>query len=190
MEYLTIILIALALAVDASVVSFCDYLAMDLTKPIRQVAIPLVFGIMQGVMPVVGFYLGSTFLKYISPFDSWLSFGILAVIGVNMFIEGLKEKQTAVIEPQKFAVGTIALQGIATSIDAFATGIVLATMTLPIWLDAIIIGAVTFAMCFLAIVFARIFSKVFANKTSIAKIFAGVVLFLIGLKILIEALVK
>lgn len=174
---------------DAFAVSICDGLTMPNIKTKHKLFISGVFGVFQAVMPLIGYFLGSLFLTYIESFDHWLAFGLLALIGGKMIIDGiiaLKKKNE--ITPRNFSVGTVLLQGVATSIDALAVGISLLALSTSVYWAVLIIGVLTFAISFLGFLLGGALDKLLKGKTEISNIVGGVVLIGIGVKILLEHL--
>lgn len=184
MDYLIVIIIALSLSLDAVAVTVCDGLSMELNTK-RKFFIAATFAVMQGVMPLIGYFIGEAFLKYIHPYDVWLSFAILLIVGGQMVVEGARSLKNGTNEMKKFSVKTVLLQGVATSIDALAVGITLSTLAVPVWLDAILICAVTFGLCIGAVYLSQKIATL-SKKTGVAVIIGGVVLIAIALKIVLE----
>lgn len=185
MDYLFLLLIAVSLSLDAFSVSICDGMIMELNGK-RKAFIAGTFGLMQGVMPIIGYFLGSLFVDYLSPYDGILSFALLLIIGLKMIIDACKNNKCATV---KFSVPTVLVQGIATSIDALAIGVSLLTMNVVIWFGALIIAAITFILSLLALIFGQKLLGLFKGRTYIAEIIGGAVLILIGIKILIESFI-
>lgn len=185
MDYVYLLLIAVSLSVDAFTVSVCNGMSMEMNGK-RRVFIAAVFGIMQGIMPIIGFFLGTLILKYLHPYDGILSFVLLLAIGLKMIIDACKGDKCANI---KFSVPAVLIQGIATSIDALAVGVTLTTLSISIWLSAGAIALTTFTLCILALIFGERIIRLFKGKTHVTQIIGGAVLIVIGLKILIETFV-
>ena len=150
------------------------------------------FGGFQALMPLIGFFLGSFFAKYIEAIDHWVAFTLLAVIGVNMlrdaFSSGCAECEN---HNDDLSCKTMLVMAIATSIDAMAVGISLAMAGLPIWgIDGIfaaviLIGLCTCACCTAGVKIGNIFGSRFEKKAQMA---GGAILILLGLRILLEHL--
>lgn len=188
-SYLSLIFTSFSLGTDAFCVSIADGLSFkDISKK-KLIFIPLCFALMQGIMPIIGYYLGLSFYNLIKEFDHWIAFGLLLFIGGKMIVDGIidihrKEKE----EMSNFSYGKILIQGIATSIDALAVGIVLIASEIHILIDALFIGVITFIMCVGGLFLGKQIVKLFKGKIQIATIIGGVVLLLIGVKILLEHL--
>ena len=187
--YIELILTSLSLGTDAFCVSVADGLAYkDITKK-KLLIIPIVFALLQGLMPVIGYFLGLSFYDIIKNFDHWIAFGLLLFIGGKMLIEGIialiKKEQS---EEKKFSFKQVIVQGIATSIDALAVGVALLTSQIFIAINALFICVITFIMCLGGILLGKQIIKLFKGKIEIATIIGGIVLILIGVKIILEHL--
>lgn len=188
-EIITVIILSVGLAMDAFAVSVCNGLTIPDLKAGHKIFIASVFGVFQGVMPLIGYLLGSLFLVYIESFDHWIAFGLLAVIGLKMLIDGIRElrsKEEAC--PKTFSVGMVLIQGIATSIDALAVGISLLALSTSIYICASIIAVITFAISLVGVFLGTFIDKLLKGNTQIADIIGGIVLIGIGIKILLEHL--
>ena len=142
------------------------------------------FGGFQGLMPVIGFFLGTLFAKQIEAFDHWVAFVLLALIGANMLKEAFSKDDEDADDDLSFK--TMLLLAIATSIDAMAVGISLAMAgNVNIWLSVLLIGLTTFAFSGLGVKIGNVFGSRFEKKAQIA---GGCILILLGLKILLEHL--
>ncbi|MFA7685336.1 MAG: manganese efflux pump MntP family protein [Candidatus Gracilibacteria bacterium] len=183
MDLFTNFIIALALSIDA--VSVATVIGSTCKKlSLKKVLVPsLLFGAFQGIMPVIGWFLGNFLNKFIQQIDHWIAFGLLFIIGTKMIIEDFKKKcDTA---PKEFSNLTLFILAIATSIDALAIGLTFAFLKDGITIPAIIIALTTFITSLLAIIFGHKIKSL--CKTKISTI-GGLVLIIIGTKILIEHL--
>ncbi len=180
---LQILLIALSLAMDAFAVSVSTGIAVP-GFGLRQAArIGLWCGAFQFLMPLAGWFLGSSVRVYIAAVDHWIAFGLLALIGGNMVREGLSgEDETAVSD---LSVRRLFLLALATSIDALAVGVSLAFVAVDIVLAAAVIGVVAFVLALAGGLLGRRLGTLFQRR---ATVLGGVVLITIGLKILLEHL--
>lgn len=168
---------------DAFAVSICKGLAMK-RPPLRAVLIiGLWFGFFQAAMPVAGYYLGSAFYDLISEYDHWIAFGLLAVIGANMIREALSKEEEELDADIGFK--TMLILAIATSIDALAVGISLAMEGANIFYSGLVIGIITMAISMVGV---SIGSKVGSRYGNRAEFVGGVILILIGVKIVAEHL--
>lgn len=181
MDFLSLVLIAVGLAMDAFAVSICKGLAMKRPGPKAIIVVGLWFGFFQALMPLIGYYLGSSFYDYISDYDHWIAFILLAIIGLNMVREGLSGEEESI--DADVGVRAMLPLAIATSIDALAVGITFAMTEGSIAVPALIIGVVTFAISAVGV---KAGSYVGQRFGSIAEVFGGIILVLIGLKILLE----
>jgi len=142
------------------------------------------FGGFQALMPTLGYLLGSTFEKYITNYDHWVAFVLLSFIGGNMLREGFS-KETEETN-SSFSAGTMALLAVATSIDALAVGITFALLPdVNIIAAVLFIGTITFVISGIGLKVGNVFGLKYKNKAEIA---GGIILILIGVKILLEHL--
>lgn len=185
MGFLAILLSAVALAMDAFAVSVCKGLSTLRLKKRHYLCVGLWFGGFQALMPTIGYFLVAAFEKYISAVDHWIAFALLLLIGANMIREALSKEEEKV--DASFGVKTMLLLAVATSIDALAVGIsfALTEMKIHIALAALIIGVVTFLLSALGLKIGNVFGSRFKNKAEFA---GGVILILLGVKILLEGL--
>jgi len=186
MDYRALLLLAFSLSMDAFAVSICNGLAITHVKVRHAVAFGLVFGGMQAVMPVLGYFLGATFSGYVQGIGSWIAFALLAFIGGKMIFETLRpEKDETVSKGDAISIGRLLLLGVATSIDALAAGVSIALTGGDIWVSAWIIGVVTFVMSFIGVLAGK---RIGARFEKYAGRVGGVVLIGIGVKILLQHL--
>lgn len=150
------------------------------------------FGLAQAIMPLLGWLLGSTFAEAIAPFDHWISFGLLTLVGGKMLWEALTpgppedaEHPEHVHDTEAFSAREVALLTVATSIDALAVGVSFAFLDVNVWVAVTTIGLVTFALSFVAVFVGYRLGTRFRRP---AEILGGVVLIGIGVQILIEHL--
>lgn len=182
MDILSLVLIAVGLAMDAFAVAICKGLAMK--KPgVRSILIiGLWFGLFQALMPVIGYYLGSAFYDYIADFDHWIAFILLALIGANMIREALSGDEDV---DDDIGVRTMLILAVATSIDALAVGISLAMTGDDILTSAVLIGVITLLISAAGVKIGSLFGDRFGKKAELA---GGIILIVIGLRILLEHL--
>lgn len=182
-------LLAVGLSMDAFAVSVCKGLAMKRATLKAEATCGLWFGGFQALMPTVGFFLGALFADAIEAFDHWVAFALLAIIGINMLKEALEKKDEPGDNPEKDAdlsVKTMFLMAVATSIDALAVGISLAMVgSVNIWLAAAFIGICTCLLSALGVKIGNVFGSRYEKKAELA---GGVILILLGVKILLEHL--
>ena len=178
--------IALGLSMDAFAVSICKGLSVK-KAGLKQGAIcGAWFGGFQAMMPIIGFFLGRLFAGAIEAFDHWVAFGLLAVIGINMLKEAFAKECDCEGNNADFSFKTMLLMAVATSIDAMAVGISLAMAgDVNIWLAVALIGTVTFILSAVGVKVGNVFGSRFEKKAQAA---GGIILILLGLKILLEHL--
>ena len=187
MGYLEILFTGVALAMDAFAVSICKGIKMKKLKLSHLALIAVFFGGFQMLMPLIGWLLGSQFVQYIEQFDHWIAFALLAFIGVKMSIESFKKDEDECgCCNEKLDIKELFVLAIATSIDALAVGITFAMYPNVNILSSIsIIGIVTLIICAGGVLIGHKFGSKFKSK---AEFLGGVVLVIIGLKLLIEGL--
>ena len=182
-----LVLIAVGLSMDAFAVSLCKGLGMRRINYAHALSIALAFGVFQGVMPLIGWLLGTQFEAYITPVDHWVAFALLGYIGGKMLWDALREPAHAQACPadSRLDVRELLVLALATSIDALAVGITFAFLGVDIVSSALLIACITFSLSFAGVVVGNRFGNRFERKAQVA---GGVVLILIGLKILLEHL--
>ena len=187
MNLVEIVLLAVSLSMDAFAVALCKGLALKKNKIKSCVIVGLWFGAFQALMPMIGYFLGSTFADKITSIDHWIAFILLALIGGNMIKESLEKDEEKVNDSLGFK--TMLVMAIATSIDALAVGVSFAfTDFEPDWYVYIafaLIGIITFTLSAIGVKIGNIFGTKFKSKAEFA---GGLVLILLGLKILLEGL--
>jgi len=190
MSFFTIFLIALGLSMDAFAVSVSNGIAAyNFTKK-HAFKIGFYFGLFQFMMPILGWFLGISVKGYVEIFDHWIAFGLLLIIGSNMIIESIKGDSKDCNVCRKSAdeflsVKCLVFQAIATSIDALAIGISFAILNINIIYASAIIGLVAFFISFGGGILGKKLGAILKQK---AEIFGGIILIIIGLKILYEHL--
>ena len=183
MGAIEILLISIGLAMDAFAVSVCKGLAMKKMSWKKAIIIGLYFGIFQAVMPVIGYFLGTTFERFITYVDHWVAFILLVGIGINMVKEAFdKESEN---RNDNVDMKTMLVLSIATSIDALAIGITFACLKIHIVMPVITIGLITFIISVIGVKIGNRFGNKYEKK---AEIMGGVILILLGIKILLEHL--
>ena len=182
-------LLAVGLSMDAFAVSICKGLCMKKATLKAQAVCGAWFGGFQGLMPLVGFFLGTLFADAIKAFDHWVAFVLLAIIGVNMIKEafcGESEDSCDISGEADLSFKTMFVMAVATSIDALAVGISLAMAgDVNILLAVALIGATTFVLSAIGVKVGNVFGSRYEKK---AQFCGGVILILLGLKILLEHL--
>ncbi len=174
--------IAVALSMDAFAVSICKGLSVEKLRLKHAAVSGLYFGGFQALMPLIGFFLGKQFAHLITSVDHWIAFILLALIGINMIKESRSDAEEL---DSSFSFKTMFPLAIATSIDALAVGVTFAFLNVNIWFAVGFIGVITFAFSAAGVKIGQLFGARFKSK---AELFGGIVLILIGIKILLEHL--
>jgi len=183
MHILEALLLAVGLSMDAFAVSVCKGLSMKRADLKSSAVCGIWFGGFQALMPALGYFLGMLFASYIEAFDHWIAFGLLALIGGNMLKEAFEKECDCCNTSADLSFKTMFIMAVATSIDAMAAGISLAMDGADIWLNVALIGAVTFVMSAIGVKVGSVFGSRFEKKAQFA---GGVILILLGVKILLE----
>ena len=181
-------LTGVGLSMDAFAVAICKGLGMRKVNYKQMLLIALFFGGFQALMPLLGWLLGRQFEQYITSIDHWIAFALLVLIGANMLREARKEDDTADTETVYDAplpLGQLLLMAIATSIDALAVGISFAFLGVNIWLAIAVIGTTTFLISAAGVFIGNRFGNRYEKRATIA---GGIILILLGIKILLEHL--
>lgn len=181
MTILEIILIAIGVSMDAFAVSICKGLSVRKIEYRYILNVGLWFGGFQCLMPIIGYYLGSTFSEYVTDIDHWIAFILLSIIGFNMIRESLSKDDNEHLPD--FSVKNMSMMAVATSIDALAIGITFSFLNVEIISSSILIGVTTFIFSGIGFIFGIFFGNKFKSK---AEFTGGCILFLIGVNILIE----
>ncbi len=180
-----LMLLAVGLSMDAFAVSICKGLATRKAGLRQMATCGIWFGGFQALMPLLGFFLGTLFAAAIEAFDHWIAFGLLVLIGANMLREAFS-KEEAESGSGDYGFKTMLVMAIATSIDALAIGVSMAlTGNVNIWLAIVLIGVTTCLTSALGVKLGNVFGNRFEKKAQIA---GGVILILLGVKILLEHL--
>ena len=209
MDLISLITISIALSMDAFSVSICQGLSTKRFSLKMALSCGLWFGFFQALMPLIGYFLGAQFEHFITHIDHWIAFGLLSVIGVNMIREAAGESTsqrdnettsrdvTHYTDENKHDVigasehdtesksASMLILAIATSIDALAVGVTFAFLKVNIWKSIIIIGITTFIFSFVGVKIGNVFGSRYSKA---AEIVGGVILIVLGIKILIEHL--
>lgn len=184
MSIYELLLIAVGLSMDAFAISICKGLTMNIMYWNRALLCGAWFGVFQALMPIIGFFAGKHFADAVASFDHWIVFLLLGLIGSNMIREAKNPEED--VDPS-FGVLTMFLLAVATSIDALAVGVSFAFLKMNIWTNALIIGCTTFIISIAGVKIGNVFGLKYKSKSEMA---GGIILILIGLKILIEHLIS
>lgn len=185
MSIIELFLIAVGLSMDAFAVSICKGLATKKVSIKQMATAGIWFGGFQALMPLIGYLLGSAFSNAINAYDHWIAFILLAIIGGNMIKEALDSEEESDDADDSFAVKTMFIMAIATSIDALAVGVTFAFLKVNIIAAISFIGVITFLFSFGGVKVGNFFGHKYEKK---AEFLGGLILILIGLKILLEHL--
>ena len=185
MNFLHILLIAVGLAMDALAVSIAEGIALRKVTGTHTLRVSLHFGAFQGAMPIVGWLAGTSLRSFIGAFDHWVAFILLSFIGGKMIVESFSIED---IRPLVRFRMLIAL-ALVTSIDALAAGLSFSSLDAPILLPAAAIGVITFILSYIGVYLGARLSRV-ERLERYANLLGGVVLILIGVRILLEHLIK
>lgn len=175
-----IILIAIGLGMDALSVSLCKGLSMKQMKWKNAIIIGLYFGIFQAVMPCIGYFVGTKFQSAIENWSHWIALVLLVLIGINMIREALFGDEEV---NDKIDFKTMIILAIATSIDALVVGVTFAILKSNIIIPVIIIGVITFIMSVAGVKIGNLFGNKMGKN---AEVLGGIVLIIIGIKIVVE----
>ena len=181
-----IIIIAIGLAMDASAVCLAAAAAGFAKDARAKFRLSFHFGLFQFLMPVLGWFLGISFVSHFKAFDHWIAFFLLAFVGIRMIREGM-DKSSAIQKKDPSRGMTMVMLSVATSIDALAVGLSLAMLDVNIWYPSIMIGVITTAMSLLAIKAGAKLGMMFGKRM---EIFGGLILILIGCRILFSHLIS
>ena len=183
--------LAVGLSMDAFAVAICKGLATQKLKVRHTLITGAWFGGFQALMPLIGYFLGSAFAKYVKPIDQWIALVLLCGIGINMIKESFEKDDENECEccENGYAFKTMFVMAIATSIDALAAGISLAMdlkdNNIYAFIAVTFIGVITFTLSAIGVKIGNIYGAKFKSK---AEFMGGVILILLGLKILLEHL--
>ncbi len=173
--------LAVGLSMDAFAVSICKGLSLGKIKWKHMCIAGLWFGGFQALMPTIGYFLGSFFADMITKYDHWIAFVLLVFIGASMIKEAFESEEV----DASMTVKAMFLLAVATSIDALAVGVTFAFMKVNIIAAVLFIGVITFVCSAVGVKIGSVFGAKYKSK---AEIFGGVVLIIIGLKILLEGI--
>ena len=187
MGVIELFLIGVGLSMDAFAVSVCKGLGMKRVNYRHALVIALFFGGFQGLMPVIGWALGSQFARFVTPVDHCIAFGLLALIGGKMLWDAFhdQDEDAQTSDCERLDLKELFMLAIATSIDALAVGITFAFLEVSIVFAAVVIALVTFVLSWVGVAVGNRFGVRYQKPSTIV---GGVVLILIGLKTLLEHL--
>lgn len=178
---LDLFFLGFGVAMDATAISACKGQCIGPREQYKTLILPLLFGLFQFIMPMIGYFVGDAFTTWIHPYDHYVAFLLLLYIGVSMVYGSFKKKEEEACKILTWK--EMILLAIATSLDALAVGASLAFVSVNIWLACIIMGVVTFICSLFGIHFGIKVGKLFSNK---AEFVGGITLVAIAVKILME----
>jgi len=187
MSIVELLLIGVGLSMDAFAVAICQGLCMRKLNWRHASVIALFFGGFQALMPLIGWFLGSQFAGYIQSIDHWVAFALLLLIGGNMVREALspEEEETTCAVDSRLDLRQLTLMAVATSIDALAVGVTFAFLEVLILPAISIIGCTTFCLSLVGVAVGHVFGARYKKR---AELTGGIILILLGAKILLEHL--
>lgn len=181
MTYVTILLISISLAMDAFAVSVCSGTSGQICSRRGKIRLAAHFGIFQAGMAALGWVLGETIVHYVAQLDHWIAFGLLAYVGVNLIRAGLDGKRQA-FEQDPSTGRVLVILSFATSIDAFAVGLSIAMLGIPVLLSVVSIGVVAAALSIVGLVMGARLGELFGRRMEIA---GGLILLAIGIRVVV-----
>ncbi len=186
MSLFNVILIAFSLAMDSFAVALSNGLLLKEIKIRNGIKVGLFFGFFQFIMPIIGYFFGNFLGKPFFAFNYWVCFIVLVLIGSKMLIESFKKERNEIRDTENIlSAKNLIILAIATSIDALAVGISFSILKVDILISSIIIGIVAFLLSFLGVILGK---KIGGNFSKNAEKIGGIILIIIGIKILIEYL--
>jgi len=181
----SLVLLSIGLAMDAFSVSIVAGFGLGKVKLIDSLKVSISFGVAHIIMPILGWFLGSTVITLIQRWDHWLAFILLAFVGFRMLKEGLEEETEEVNSSYLLGFASLIMFTVSVSIDALAVGLSFSLQELSIWIPSIYMGAGTFIFTFIGLNIGNKTGQQFGKK---AQIVGGLILTLIGLRIIITHL--
>lgn len=183
MEFVELLIIAVGVSMDAFAVSVCKGLSVEKVSPKQALTIALWFGGFQALMPLLGYSLGVGFTNVVENIDHWIAFILLGLIGSNMIKDSFSKDSVRM--NSDFSFRQMLIMAVATSIDALAIGVSLAFLRVNIWQAVLSIGCVTAAFSTVGVYIGNMFG---ARYKASAEILGGIILIIMGVKILLEHL--
>lgn len=175
-----LIIISISVAMDALSVSIAGGIKSPKVKMIHAAKVAGFFGIFQAIMPLIGWFIGEVLSIYLAALTNWIAFVLLSIIGIKMIKESLSPHENV---KDLLNNKTLTLLAFATSLDALVVGITLGLLKIPFLLSISVIGIITFLLCFIGYLFGSALGNRFGKRIEIA---GGIILIIIGIKILLE----
>ena len=182
MDLYTLILLSIGLAMDAFSVALVAGFGLGKVKLSDSLKVSGTFGVAHIVMPILGWFLGSTVIELISNWDHWIAFILLAFVGGKMLMEGLDKNAEDINASELLGFTSLLMITVAVSIDALAVGLSFSVQNLSIWIPSIYMGVGTLIFTFVGLNIGNKTGQRFGKK---AQVFGGLVLILIGLRIVL-----
>lgn len=182
MDFVTVVLIAIGLAMDAFAVSIAKGISVERNRRRSAILLASLFGGFQGLMPVIGWLAGLGLRDIIMDIDHWVAFGLLGFIGAKMIYDSTKSEYG---KAEDVTLCMALVLAVATSIDALMVGLGFAFLEIPILIPVLVIGVVTLILSYLGFIFGSKIGSMFGRKV---KVLGGVILIVIGIRILMEHL--
>jgi putative Mn2+ efflux pump MntP len=183
MSWYVLLGIAIGLSMDAFAVSIASSISLKKVSPRQVFRFAFHFGFFQAMMPIIGWFAGSTFEKFISSWDHWVAFFLLLFVGIKNIIESLKSDGTDLTRCDPTRGWSLVILAVATSIDALAVGLSFAVLEVSIWVPVLVIGLITGFLSMIGMIFGNRIGAKFGERVGI---FGGIILIAIGIKILIQ----
>lgn len=181
MNLIDIIMIGIGLSMDAAAVSLTNGMVYRVGKD-KKIMMPVFFGLFQGLMPMLGYFTGGVFSKWLVRYSGIIIFLIFLYLAIGMFREGFSKELAEKKEPTVMTYGVLLMQAVATSIDAFAVGIAFCAMEVSVWFSASVICITTFVISAFAVMLGKKFGEALGKK---AEVLGGSILLLLALKALL-----
>jgi len=185
MNPISIVLLGLAMSTDAFAAALGKGAGMAKPRLVEALRVGLIFGVVEAITPVIGWLLGSAASSLIEDIDHWVAFALLSALGLHMLWKAIRGDEDDAPDEQKNGLVSVALTGLATSIDAMAVGVGLAFINVNIVLVATVIGVCTFVMVTLGIMAGRALGALIGKR---AEMVGGIILIAVGATILYEHL--
>ena len=183
MGLITLVFVAISLAMDAFTVAIAKGISLKEAKPHQAAKVALFFGGFQALMPLLGWLFGLSFEKYITAFDHWIALILLCAIGGKMLYESFQDDEDEFEEGNPLSTKSLMILAIATSIDALAVGVTFAFLNVNILWAITLIGGITFVISYAGVVLGNKVGKYLKNY---AEIVGGIILIIIGLSIFLQ----
>lgn len=181
-----LILLAIALSMDASAVSISNSLCINKISIKHILKMAIIFALFQGIMPLIGYFTANTFKNVIEQYDHWIALILLTIIGGKMLHEAIKSNINEECSVFSLTLKLLLVQAVATSIDALAVGVSLSALNVDIIYSVSIISIITFISCTIAILIAKRFGNLLGKRAGLV---GGIILIAIGLKIFVEHII-